>query len=238
MLWRSRLRCCSLPAPTPAQAKTRRKRHHPSPHRRLAGAPDPSAAHTGPITDLEEQLAKNHRSKTAAQLKLAWDALVKPNLAQARKLAAPLKGDVEFGDYARWILARADLEQARHAYEADHPQEAAKIVKGLSSSLLTIETSYPYSPLVRRVPYELAQAELILARVACDAESWPGCRKQYESAFQRIIGTPEWISVLPADLEAYSQACLKQKNELCTAFLDPTARLLLSEGDAGVQGDL
>lgn len=165
-------------------------------------------------------LASSHHSRLAEQLRRAWDALQRPNYASARKFASLVKNDSELGDYGRWILAMADLEQARRAYDDNRLAQASRFAHDVIMGLRGLDVSFPYSPLVHRLPQDIGLAELIEARVLYDQKKLAFSMKQYEDAFDRIVGTPELVSILPEDLEFFSEECSTARTELCRSWLE------------------
>ena len=87
------------------------------------------------------------------------------------------------------------------------------------SSLLPVPVSFPYSPLLRKVQADIAQAEIILGRLQCDQEKWSTCQHDFEKAFQRLFGTVDMVIIHPEDLESYAEACSKQRTELCRSWI-------------------
>jgi soluble lytic murein transglycosylase-like protein len=178
---------------------------------------------TAPIDELEEQLYSVYKNKKARSLKTAYDALEVGKYEAAKKAAQGVVSDPRFGDYARWISAQASIQEARAALEKDEFATAGKDAQAAITLLTPLSAKYPYSPLLRSLPHQMAAAEGLLGRSHCGSEKWSACQSSFESELVRVYGTPDMAYVEPEELSAYAKACSHQKSELCLSWMQRLA---------------
>jgi soluble lytic murein transglycosylase-like protein len=178
---------------------------------------------TAPIDELEEQLYSVYKNKKTKALKVAYDSLEAQKYAAAKKAAQSVVSDSRFGDYARWISAQASIQEAHAALEKKEFEAAAKEAQSAITLLTPLTAKFPYSPLLKSLPHQLAMAEGLLGRAQCGSEKWSACQATLEGAFVRVLGTPDMAYVEPEELSSYAQACSQKKSEFCLSWVQRLA---------------
>jgi len=197
--------------------------------------PIPQEVAGSPVDSLIDTVYRNSKSAKARALKRAYLLLEnkhKPSgpaaaslekILEARKIAAKVEKDPEFSDYALWISGTAYLAEAGLAYEQKKFRDAIRLA---SKSILTnrqIEIENPYSPLLKILPNEFAQAELVMGNALSASLKWKQAIPVLEKAFQRLQATNSLGTVRPESLRNYSQACGKLRLTLCISWAQKLA---------------
>ncbi|MDR3607558.1 MAG: transglycosylase SLT domain-containing protein [Oligoflexia bacterium] len=216
-----------------------KKKKHPAKKRRAPAAivvhsknlaknavniPEIPAPNQGPVDELIEKLyAKPSPRKVLIQLRKAAALLDDQKFDPARRAAALVQSDPDFGDYARWLAAEAAIIQAEQELKTKHFDRAKAGATETISPLAPVPAEYPSSPTLRFLPRTIGRARLVEGRVACEAKKWAACRKSYEEGFTRLMSSDAEAYIRPADIQAYVQACSHHGTENCPIWLQRMA---------------
>lgn len=168
---------------------------------------------------LHEEVLKKNKSKTVRVLKKAYTAIENKNIPQARRFAFSAQKDKEYSDYAHWIQAAAQFGEGLKAFGRKNYPSAIQFGQKSIRLNLKIEENYPYSPLMKIAPREIAQAETLVGASYCKQGKWGLCEEFLERAFQRLSLVSELGTIRPETLDLYSEACSKSETKLCIAWL-------------------
>ncbi|MCM2278065.1 MAG: transglycosylase SLT domain-containing protein [Oligoflexia bacterium] len=171
-----------------------------------------------PIDVLQEKLRAPRKNRVVQALKKAYDFLQEGKTVAARKAAEGVARDPVFGDYAQWILAAANFEEARAAFDARKWRDVERPAQSSIAATAALPLRYPYSPLLKQTSREIAQAELLSGAAACAMKSFASCRDRLEAAFQRLSAMNDFGTIRPEFLETYGLACTKKPGPLCEAW--------------------
>ncbi|MCM2322379.1 MAG: transglycosylase SLT domain-containing protein [Oligoflexia bacterium] len=172
-----------------------------------------------PIDSLQEKIRKPTKNRPAQTIKKAYDALREGKTAKARSTALALKDNATFADFAEWIIAAAYFEDARKAFQKRQLAEVERLARASVAATGRIPLVNPYSPLLKSLAREIAQAELLSGSAFCAAKKWKPCRDRLELAFQRLGLGNELGAIRPQFLSDYGLACGKAPGELCDPWL-------------------
>ena len=140
-----------------------------------------------PVDTFLQNIQKSHHSKRAKVLKKAYDALKDDeDYAAAIKWATPLLGDETFSDYACWIASSAHRAQAQDQLDEKHYSAAITHAQKAAALSLRIEEKSPYSPFLKYLNRDLAQAEMAQGDGNWGNHKWTAAQRPFESAFQRF----------------------------------------------------
>jgi soluble lytic murein transglycosylase-like protein len=173
-----------------------------------------------PIDKLHKQLLKKEKSRTAKKLRQAFENLEKENFLKASQLGMEAQQDSLFFDYGTWIVSSADRGQAKKLIRQKKYKEALKYLDQASLSSIQIEKSSPYSPLLKYLQKDLAEAELLFGIAYKGLKNWKKSRELFEKSFKRMYFFNQLGAVESSAVEAYEMACKKSVGPLCSAWLN------------------
>src|SRR6185312_13060195 len=157
---------------------------------------------------LDSQM-KHSRNAKARALGETYDALQLKKTARARVLAGVALGDALFSDYAQWLTASAFELDAQK--DADAGKKNASAAQQAFNHFRVILNGSPYSPLVRAVPRQLGQSEVLLAYGLPPGRS---SVRHFEDAFMRLGLSGGLSEVSPAEVLAFAKSCKKSSDQL------------------------
>ena len=169
-------------------------------------------------------LMKKSKSKTARVVKKAMDAIDAKKFGTARAAARQIQSDPEFADYGLWLDAHSRRLEAMEAVAEKKNRTAAGLGARVATLLIKITAQMPHSPFLKKVPEEIALAELVEADALAAKRRATQAIGFYERAFARL-GTFE--KVLPGNLAGFSVSCnaikgrkaSRVQTESCRAWL-------------------
>lgn len=172
-----------------------------------------------PIDLLQQNIQKNYHSRQVKVLKQAFSALKSESYSSAIKWATPIQKDDVFSDYGLWIassayrgLAQQQLKKKQYALASTNARKA------VSLSLQILEKS-PYSPFLKYLPKDLAQAEMIMGDSHWGRHEWLLAQHQYESALQRFQSQNILTQVEPTNLANFAEACNRKSTHVCRSWI-------------------
>lgn len=178
-----------------------------------------------PIDSLQQSLSKKHPSKQARTLKKAYSAFENKKFGEAIRLSSKLASDDTFSDYGNWISAAAYRGQAADFLDKKNYSATLSTAQRAVSLSLQIENKNPYSPFLKNIPRDIAQAELLMGSAYSYSHKWQQTEQTFERAFQRLQMQNLLVLVKAAPLEHYAQACKKKPGHLCTSWLQKFSTL-------------
>lgn len=203
---------CSLNAaiqPTPLVSVT------PTPSSTPSQKPAPLLS----INNLDEHLARSYASKRARTLKQASTALWAKQFAKAVSLATPIQEDELFSDYAYWIIASAERGLAKKSLDSKNFEGASQQAKKSIQALLQVGAKSPYSPFLKTLPREIADAEILMGESYWARQKWTLAQQNYERGFQRLQNANQLLTIQSSTLDHYGMSCKKHSSLLCTSWL-------------------
>ena len=187
-------------------------------------APTLTRAENLPYVDtVQEQVLKKAPSKTGKALKKALTALESGNFASARSISAPLVVNGLFADYAQWITATAFEREAIGNLESKKFKKALENGKKAATLFLQIELLQPYSPLMKKLPNEIALAEFVVGDAMVGLGNPKDAQKVYERGLQRLSNSNSLYLLSPDNLKNYAQTCAKIITDLCDPWIQKLA---------------
>lgn len=185
-----------------------------------AHASSPKQSHPLTAIDaLQIKLAHEFSSKSAKTIGEALKLIQSKNFSAARKLSLKLDSNELFSDYASFIRARAWEAEAGEQIRNLKFNAAAESGKHVLNELLQIQVRQPYSPLINKIPKDLARAEIRIAEAYYGAKNWLQVIHYFEFAFQRLSSAKSLSLVYPESLDKYVYACMKKGNGYCIGWL-------------------
>ncbi len=172
-----------------------------------------------PIDDLQASLQKNYKSKTASLIRQSYEAFLRKKYAVAIQLATKVQRDETFSDFGYWLAASAFREQAAQNLVKKQYSPALQAAKKATSLSLLIESKNPYSPFLKTLQKEVAQAEFLAANSLWGTHQWSASAQSFESAFQRMQLQNSLSLLNPIDIERYAQACKNRSTPLCDSWM-------------------
>lgn len=172
-----------------------------------------------PSKKRSKRTARPRVNKTLTQLARAFDALNSGKYGQASQLAVPLERNKEFGDYALWIVGRAQQAQAAIEWSEDKSTANGKAAGGAAAKFRRLIERYPYSPYFKFAGRELGRSELLLGAAQCSQKQWSGCKTSTNEGLQRLALAGELLSIDPEILEAYGNACSRETDDICRSWV-------------------
>lgn len=153
--------------------------------------------------------------------------LKRRNFAQVIRSSKTLLNHPNYADYARWYQSRALYEQALELEASKAPpKEIQSILENAIPILISILQKNPYSPLLKKMPKELALMELLLGRLYFKKGQHELAETVFERAFQRLNAASSLIFVGSENIESYAESCSKKPSPLCKDWLHRMAVVL------------
>ncbi len=174
-------------------------------------------------------VGKTKAPKAAKSLEKASRLLESEDYKGAISAAASAEGNAEFADHALAIkgnatVALAEAEIELENFELDPPKKTdwkkveADTTRSISAWGKILDRHY-YSPWWTRAPKEIGRAELSSALAKANLNRSADSAKLFERAFQRLSVENGNYLIRPVHLDTYADLCLKNKTELCTAWI-------------------
>ncbi len=185
------------------------------------------------IEALRAQLQKKSRSKTAKKISRAIAALKEKKFGLARDLVRSLKNDELFSDYYYGIQASAYFQEAAAALLAGSGESAIRNAKKAIDLEWDIESRFPYSPFLKKLPETLSLSELTLADAYAVRGDTVQAQGFYERAFQRLSHAGNIGVIHPESLGRYAASCQKRASLLCRSWLQRFAQLNTRTSEEG-----
>ena len=185
------------------------------------------------IEALRNQLQKKSRSKTAKKVSRAIIALKEKKFALARDLVRPLKNDELFSDYFYGIQASSYFQEAAAALIAGQGESAIRNAKKAIDLEWDIESRFPYSPFLKKLPETLSLSELTLADAYAARGDAGQAQGFYERAFQRLSHAGNIGLIHPESLGHYAATCQKRAGLLCRSWIQRFAQLNTRTSEEG-----
>jgi len=180
----------------------------------------PALAEVRPVNRILLDVVKSKPPKRVYSLANAQELLRQKRYVAALKWVAPVKNDVEYGDYAYWIAGHARIRLAETLPRGKKNLEPlTKAVREAISEWHQIEIEWPYSALIDELPKEIAAGELLLGEAYAKANRWSQSLRWLENGFQRLQSSGLLGRIKPETLKAYAQACSKVSSPLCSAWI-------------------
>ncbi len=171
-----------------------------------------------PIDVLQQRLVKKERSKAARNLKLAFDSLEKQNFSRALQLGSLARKDPLFFDFGSWMMASANLGQAKALLRKKKFKESIKNIEAAQVLSLQIERNSPYSPVLRFLPKDLAEEDLLYGLAHAGLKNWKKSEEYFEKSFQRLNSMNQLSAVDFDAAKAYVETCKKGRGLLCVSW--------------------
>ena len=168
-----------------------------------------------PIDQLRTKLGNSSRSKKAARIGQAWDDLAGGRFQKVRQSAKSLLSDPLFADYGQYLAGLADRMEASSRNQSRSYADALKLARSAIGHFARLESSQPYSPWIKKVPDEIAAAELEGGRALLGKKKWRESEDEYEKAFQLLAAQGNLNLLRSAPLENYGQACAQKSGPMC-----------------------
>ena len=197
----------------------------------LAAPVPPARSTSSTIDQLQAQLYKTHKSKSASLVKKAHVAMLAHRFTDVKSAATLLLADSKYSDYGNWFMASALREEGRNQSLAKNFAGAQKTIEKSITSTLRLEADHPYSPFLKDLPRDLAQSEFLMGYIYLNLKQWKNCQDSLEKAFYRMA-THSSLSLIPVSgLINYAQACAKQDTESCALWFQRFVRAYSSDSD-------
>lgn len=176
----------------------------------------------------EKIVGKTKAPKAAKALEKASRFLEEEKYAEAISSAASAEGSAEFADHALAIkgsatVALAEVEIELENLELDPPKKTdwkkveADSTRSVSAWGKILDRHF-YSPWWARASKEIGRAELSSALAKANLKRSEAA-KLFEKAFQRLTVENGNYLIRPVHLDTYADLCLKNKTELCSAWI-------------------
>lgn len=173
-----------------------------------------------PIDQIREKLYKTAKNKKARDVRKAISALRAKRYAETRQLAQPLQRDELFKDYGYALTAASYREEAAEKVAERKFDEALRLARRAIDLYPQVELNHPYSPMLKRIPEELANTEIVIGNAHHGKKNWKEALSAYERAFQRLSNPASLLGTLRVEtLEHYAEACSKKSSLLCDSWI-------------------
>lgn len=189
----------------------------------LAGfAPPLSKADDEPklanVESLEQDLMLDKSRRIGAFFKIQ-NALKKGDYRVAAESAKALEAKSEFADYYHYLLGQAELGELKKAQSSGAMATALSAGEKAKYHLSQVQSSTPYTSLLRRANIVLADVEIKMGEVHFRMKRPAKAQIELENGFQRLAQVNLLVTVPKATILSYAIACARKPNELCSSWV-------------------
>ncbi len=175
-----------------------------------------------PVDSLQEKVY-THKSKTARSVKTAFEALKTKKFSQTHKLAQSIEKDPLFADYGIWLDSSAVRAQAAEALSGKRFSEAASLATKAIQMSSRIEIEYPYSPFLKNLYKEIAEAEIIAGDANTGLKNWRLVGAYFDRGLQHLQLIGSLNQMRPSSLGNFAQYCAKTNDLYCEGWMQKFA---------------
>ncbi len=179
-----------------------------------------------PAEDLQASFEKGKPSIRARTIKRAYEALVRGKNTEALQLASKVLKDDLFSDFGYWISASSSRQQSQQWIDKKKYGLALKFALKAISLSLQIENKNPYSPFLKTLPKDMAQAEFLAGVSYWGLKQWLDSQKYFSTSLQRLHLQNSLSLVETQKAQYFLEACSHKPTPLCQAWVQRLALLL------------